>query len=196
MSLWKVRHGLTPPVEYALVALTVAYGLFAIYLATIKPLEVAFVSDVRNLPTQVPLVVDSWERCENVPFGYTYAIPPGWVADGPDSSRLRIARYEKQLLTAGRAGREGITVEVVPLEPEQGVEDLAFAEFQGRRPALYDVGVDGRPALFVIDFRGSKIDRQSVYVPAEGRAYVIRGGATDPAVFSAFISSIEFVPES
>lgn len=195
MSLWRVRHGLSPVIEYALVALTIVYGLFAIYLASLKPLEVAFVADVRSLPRPVTLDLDAWERSENVAYGYSYAIPPGWIIVSDDGSRVVLARDFKRSWLAGHDGAEGLVIEVLPLGPRQEVQNVAAEEFRGLRPALYDVAVDGRDSLFAVSFDGGRLERQAVYVPAEGRAYVVRGGATDPAVFAVFVSSIAFAPE-
>lgn len=191
MSLWRVKHTLSPFVEYALVSLTAAYGLLAIYFVSIHPLAVSVLSPSTSLPTPVALDIDAWTRHDNVAFGYAYAAPAGWSVVDVDPARVRLGRSAKEIGLAPTEGG-GLMAEVVALSPRQRIENVAALDFAGSRPALYDVSVDGRESLFVTAFENGHVRRQAVYIPLADDALVIRAASLDPSVFSAFISTIKF----
>lgn len=191
MSLWRVKHTLSPVVEYALVALVAVYGLFGIYLSSLRPFAVATTSPVTSIHEPVPLDQELWTRHDNAAYGYAFAVPPGWSVDARHPARVLLGRSAKEVSAAGREG-EGLAIVSIPLYEGKAVEDAAAADFAGRRPALYDVSVDGRPALFVIDFERGRVARQTVYVPMGDRALVVRSARLDPAVFAMFLSDIRF----
>jgi hypothetical protein len=191
MSLWRVKHTLSPVVEYALVALVAVYGFFGIYMSSLLPFVVATNSPVTSVSEPVSLDQETWTRHDNATYGYAYASPPGWLIDDRDPAAVRLGRSSKEIESAGREG-EGIIVIVTPLYEGKAVEDAAASDFYGRHPALYDVTVDGRAALFAIDFERDRVVRQAVYVPLGDRALVIRSARLDPAAFAAFLSDIRF----
>lgn len=191
MSLWRVKHTLSPVVEYALVALVAAYGLFGIYLSSLRPFIVATNAPVTSVNEPVTLDAGRWTRHDARVLGYAYASPPGWLVDDSDLARIRLGRSSKELAAAGRDG-EGILVELIPLYEGKGIEDAAAADFAGSRPALYDVSVDGRLALFAVAFENGRVARQAVYIPMGDHATVVRSARADPAVFAAFLSDIRF----
>ena len=193
MSLWRVKHTLSPVVEYALVAMVAVYGLFGIYLSALRPFVAATTSPVTSIATPVPLDPDLWTRHDDAAEGYAYAVPPGWVVDDRDPARIRVGRSAKELGIAGRDG-EGLLVESIPLYEGKAIEDVVVADFAGRRPALYDVTVDGHAALFAIAFERGRVARQAVYIPLGDHALVVRAADTDPAVFAMFLSDIRFYP--
>src|SRR5690242_108339 len=110
MSLWRVKHTLSPVVEYALVALVAVYGLFGIYLSSLRPFAVAATSPVTSIREPVPLDPSLWTRHDDRVYGYAFASPPGWIVDDLDPARVRIARSAKELAMAGQEG-EGLVVE-------------------------------------------------------------------------------------
>ncbi len=191
MSLWRVKHTLSSVVEYALVALVAVYGLFGIYLSSLRLLIDAAPAPVTSLPQPVPLDASLWTRHDDASLGYAYASPPGWIVVDAYPGRVRLGRTVKEAGMAGREG-EGILMESVPLYEGEGIEDAAAAEFAGRRPALYDVHIDGRPSLFAIEFENGRVSRQAAYVPLNDGAIVIRAARTDPAAFAMFLSGIRF----
>ena len=201
MSLWRVKHTLSPVVEYALIAMVAAYGLFGIYLSSLRPFVVATTSPATAINEPVPLDPELWTRHDVRAYGYAFAAPPGWLVDDRDPARVRLARSLKELGLAGREG-EGILVESIPLYEGKAIEDAAAADFAGHRPALYDVAVDGRLSLFAIEFESGRVLRQAVYIPlpasprerdsAFTRALVVRSARLDPAVFAAFLSDVRF----
>lgn len=193
MSLWRVKHTLSPVIEYALIALVAVYGLFGIYLSSIRPFAVATTSPVTSIPEPTSLDPELWTRHDNTVHRYAYAVPAGWAVDDDDPARVRIGRSEKELGLAGREG-EGLLVETVPLYEGKAIEDVAAADFAGRRPALYDVSVDGQPALLAVEFARDRLQRQAVYVPLGDHALVVRGAHTEPAVFAMFLSHVRFYP--
>jgi hypothetical protein len=193
MSLWRVKHTLTPFVEHALVLLAACYGAAAIYFASLHPLVVATTADIRSVPPPIGLDTDAWPRYENVPRGYQFALPPEWRVDERDPNRVTAAY--------GATGARGLAdprrfeIEVVDLSERQEAENVAAGEFVGQRPALYDVGVYGKSGLFAVAFADGRVVNQVVYVPIGRSLYVFRGGSVDPAVFAAFVSSVKFFPE-
>jgi len=191
MSLWRVRHGLSPVVEKSLVALAALTGALAIYLASVEPLVVSTTAGISNLPGQVTVDTDQWSRHGNVAYGYQYGVPPGWKADETDLSRVVIAGSSALLRAFPDASRV-LSVEVRKLGERRQAENIAAEDFAGRRAALYDVAVDGYEGLFAVSFQGSRADRQAVYVARGGLVYIFRGDRLDPAVFSAFVSTIRF----
>jgi hypothetical protein len=186
-----VKHTLSPIVEYALVAVVASYGLLAIYLVSLQPLAVATLSPVVALLRPVSLDTDAWTRWDDQAYGYAFGAPPGWTVDQGDPASVRIGRSAKERAAAPDAG-QGIQVQAATLEPRQQIENIAAADFEGLRSALYDVSVDGRPALFAIAFVNGRIRRQAVYVSLGPRALIARAAVTDPAVFSAFVSTVKF----
>lgn len=191
MSLWRVKHTLSPVVEYALVAMVAAYGLFGIWLSSLRPFVVASAADVTSIDEPVPLDPALWTRHDNRTLGYAFAAPPGWLVDDEDPLRVRLGRSAKELDLAGREGG-GLLIEAIPLYEGKGIADAAAADHAGSRPALYDVAVDGRLSLFAAGFERGRVRRQTVYVPMGERALVIRAAALDPAAFAAFLTDIRF----
>jgi len=191
MSLWRVKHTLSPVVEYALVVMVAVYGLFGIYLAAVRPFAVATTSPATSLSEPVPLDAELWVRRDNRVQGYAYAVPPGWIADDADSTAVRLGRSAKEMALAGREG-EGLLVETIPLYEGKTIADAAAADFAAGRPALYDVAVDGRLSLFAAEFAGGRVLRQVAYVPMGDRALVVRAAAVDPAVFAMFLTHVRF----
>ncbi|HTK60127.1 MAG TPA: hypothetical protein VL283_02885, partial [Candidatus Baltobacteraceae bacterium] len=127
MSLWRVKHTLSPVVEYALVALVAVYGFFSIYMSSLRPFIAATTSPVTAIPEPVSLDPESWTRRDDAAIGYAYAIPAGWVVDDRDPAAVRIGRSTKALELAGREG-EGILVVSIPLYEGKGIEDAAAAD--------------------------------------------------------------------
>jgi len=191
MSLWRVKHTLSPVVEYALVVMVAVYGLFGIYMAAIRPLVVASTVPVTAVPEPVPLDPELWFRRDNVGQGYAYAVPPGWQVDDGDLSAVRIGRSVKEMGMAGREG-DGLLVETVPLYEGKTIVDAAASDFAFSRPALYDVSVDGRLSLFAVEFDRGRVARQVAYVPMGDRALVVRAADLDPAVFAMFLTHVRF----
>lgn len=191
MSLWRVKHTLSPFFEYASVGVAAAYGFLAIYLVSLRPLAVAALSPVSALPQPVSLDIDAWTRWDDQAYGYAFGAPPGWTVDQSDPASVRIGRSAKERGLAPNQG-EGIQIQAAALEPRQQVENIAAADFESLRPALYDVSVDGRPALFAVAFVNGRVRREAVYIPDGGMALIARATGTDPAVFSAFVSTIKF----
>lgn len=191
MSLWRVKHTLSPIVEYALVAVVASYGFLAIYLSSLQPLVAATVSPAAALPQPVSLDTDAWSRFDDAAYGYAFAAPPSWTADVSDPASVRIGRSSKERAMAPNEG-EGIQIQAAALGPRQQVENIAAADFEGLRPALYDVSVDGKPALFAVAFKDARIVRQAVYVPEGDMALIVRAATTDPAVLATFVSTIKF----
>ncbi len=192
MSLWRVKHTLSPVVEYALVGTVAAYGLFGIYLSSLRPFAVADASAVGTFREEIPLDIDAWERRDDRARGLIHGVPPGWVVDASEPDLVRLGRSTREAAMAPEG--DGILIETIALGERQEVQNVAALDFSGRRPALYDVAVDGRPALFAILFERGRVRAQAVYVPAGDAALVIRAGALDPAAFAAFLSAVKFFP--
>ena len=191
MSLWRVKHTLSPIVEAALIAVVASYGFLAIYLSSLQPLVEATQSPAVALPQAVSLDTDNWTRYDDVAYGYAFAAPLAWTVDVSDPASVRIGRSAKERWLAPNEG-EGIQIQAVMLGPRQQIENVAAADFDGLRPALYDVSVDGHPALFAVAFKDARVFRQAVYIPQGDTALVVRAAATDPAVFAAFVSTVKF----
>jgi len=191
MSLWRVKHTLSPVVEYAVVAVVASYGFLAIYFSSLQPLATATGAPALALPQPVSLDTDAWSRYDDAAFGYAFAVPPGWTADAGQPASVRIGRSAKERAEAPNEG-EGIQIQAAALGERQQVENIAAADFAGMRPALYDVSVDGRPALFAVAFENARIARQAVYIPDGDLALIIRAATTDPAVFATFVSTVKF----
>lgn len=83
-------------------------------------------------------------------------------------------------------------VKVIDLYDGERIEDLAASDFSGRRPALYDISVDGRLALFAIDFENGRVARQVAYLPMDKRILVVRSARADVAAFAMFLSNLKF----
>lgn len=194
MSLWRVKHTLSPVAEAAVVFLALAYGLFGIYVFSLRPFAVAALSPVGAVPEPVVLDIDAWTRHDVADAGYAFAAPPGWIVDASDPASVRFGRSAKELARAGLEG-DGVLIETVPLHERREVQNLAAEEFAGARPALYDVAIDGRSALFAVEFSGGRIRRQVVYVPSDGAALIFRAARLDPAVFATFLSTVKFLTE-
>ena len=192
MSLWKVRHPYSPFIEGALIALAVAYGIFAIYLASVKPLVVALTSDIGNAPAPITLDTDEWSRSTNVESRYLFGVPKGWIVEASNAQRVAVGRSRQAILA-----REGgaIVIETRAIGDRNQIENIAADEIADARPALYDVSVHGRPGLFAVEFENGRIVRQTVYVQVGERVHIIRAGSMDPAAFSAFVSTVKFLPE-
>ena len=183
---------MSPVVEYALLATVAAYGLFGIYLSSLHPFLSATTSSISSIPEPVPLDHGFWTRYDNKVYGYAFAAPPGWIIDDRDLADLRVGRSAKELAAAGVEG-EGLRIAMVPLYEGKAVEDAAAADFAGRRPALYDAVVDGREALFAIDFERGRVIRQAVYVPLGDAALTLSAARMDPPSFAAFVASVRFL---
>jgi len=192
MSIWKVRHPYSPVIEAALVALALAYGIFAIYLASLRPLVVALTADIRSVPPAIPLDTDEWERATNVGSRYVFGIPKGWHVEASNAQRVVVSR--KPQMTPDLSA-DAIVIETRLIGERNQIENIAAVEYEGARPALYDVAVHGRPGLFAVEFDGRRIVRQTVYVQVGDRVHIFRTGALDPAAFSAFISTVKFLPD-
>ncbi|WKZ29041.1 MAG: hypothetical protein QY323_05970 [Patescibacteria group bacterium] len=191
MSLWRVKHALSPSVEAALISVVVAYGLFVVWYASLSPLAVPMTAVLATVPQPVSLDTDEWTRRDEPSRGFAFALPVGWLVDDTDPSHVRLGRSVRELATAA-AANEGILMETVPLGAREEIANLVAEDFAGTRPALYDVYVDGRHALFVLTFERNRVRRQAVYVPMGEEALVIRAATTDPAVFATFVSTIKF----
>ncbi len=192
MSLWRVKHTLSPLVEAALVAVVAAYGLFAIWYASLAPFDVSSTALLSTVPQPVPLDIDAWTRHDVPSEGYAFAAPPDWLVEAADPARVRLGRSSKELETAPASG-EGVMIGSVALADRQDVSDLAAQDFAGTRAAFYDVSVDGHPSVFAIAFENGRVKRQAIYVPAgKGSALVASAASADPAVFAAFVSTIKF----
>jgi hypothetical protein len=186
-----VKHTLSPVAEAAVVFLAVAYGLFAVWFASLRPFAVATLSPSGALREPIVLDVEAWTRHDAPGAAYAFAAPPDWIVDAMDPASVRLGRSAKELADAPAAG-EGVLLETLPVPEGQDVATLAAREFSGRRPALYDVAVDGRPALFAVEFMRGRLVRQAVYVPGGETAPVVRSASMDPAAFSVLISTIKF----
>lgn len=187
---------MSPVIEYALVATVAAYGLFGIWLSSLRPFAVALNAPSSTLHAPVTLDIDAWSRRDNRAYGYAYAVPPGWIVSAGDPAAVRLGRSIKDIGLAPADGA-GILVEVAPLHERREVQNLAAEDFAGSRAALYDVAVDGVGALFAAELERGRIRRQAVYVPMGDAALVIRSAALDPAAFAAFVSTVKFyAPET
>lgn len=191
MSLWRVKHALSPSVEAALISAVVAYGLFVVWYASLSPLAVPVTAILATVPQPVTLDTDEWTRRDEPARGFAFALPPEWLVDDADPARVRLGRSVRELATAA-AANEGILMETVSLGERAEIANLAAEDFAGTRPALYDVYVDGRHALFALTFERGRVRRQAIYVPMDAEALVIRAASTDPAVFATFVSTIKF----
>ncbi len=192
MSLWRVKHTLSPIFEAALVTVVAAYGFLAIYLASLAPMTDTSSAYAAALPQPVPLDLGLWARVDDPVHGFAFAAPPGWVVDPADPANVRLGRSGKEAASAPFSGG-GMAIGIETLQPRQEIANLAAAEFAGTRPALYDVAVDGQPALFVVAFENGHVLRQAVYVAASSTAAVVlRAASADPAAFSLFVSSLTF----
>lgn len=195
MSLWRVKHTLSPVVEYALVALVAVYGLFGIFLSSLRPFTMAAISPSGIVHEPIPLDTDEWTRHDNRTLGYAFAAPPGWIVSESDADAVRVGRSAKEIASAPTEGG-GILLEALPLHERREVQNLAAEDFIGTRPALYDVSVDGVPALFAVVFDRGRVRRQAVYVPMGDTALIISSASMEPAAFATFVSSIKFyLPE-
>ena len=194
MSLWRVKHSLSPIVEKSLITVVLAYGVFAIYLASIHPLVTLTTSLITTLHHPVSLDTDTWTREKNRVHRFLYGVPNGWLVDDSDPSRITIARSADFKKYGGKYVPQ-IIMEVGPIGERNQVENIAARELVGKRPALYDVGVHGRPGLFAVTFNGRTIIDQNVYVQIGKKVIIFRGRSIDPSVFSAFISTVKFLPE-
>jgi hypothetical protein len=192
MSLWRVKHSLSPIVEYALVILVASYGFFAIYFTSLHALMVATLSPIVSLPQAISLDTDTWSRHDDPAHGYAYAVPQGWTVDQSDSSKIRIGRSVKERDLAPEQG-DGILVEAVSLTPRQEIKNVAAADFADKRPALYEISVDGRTALFAASLDNGFIRHQAVYIQSgTTTALIARASFIDPAAFATFISTVRF----
>jgi len=129
---------------------------------------------------------------------YAFAAPHGWIVDDRNPSAIRIGRFAKEAADAPEE-EYSLLISSVPIQPRQQIENLAAADFAQARPAVYDVAMDGRPAMFAVAFENGRVSRQAVYVvltpPSDaspGTALVIRAGRLDPAVFSTLVSTLRF----
>lgn len=191
MSLWRVKHTLSPSVEAALLSVVAAYGLFAVWYASLSPLAVPITAILATAPQAVPLDTDAWRRHDDAVRGFAFAAPPNWLIDAADPLRTRLGRSVKEIATAA-AANEGILIETASLGERGEIASLAAEDFAGRRTAFYDVSVDGRLAVFAISFDNGRVKRQALYIPDGEEALVVRAASTDPAVFAALVSTITF----
>ncbi len=191
MSLWRVKHALSPSVEAALISVVAAYGLFVVWYASLSPLAVPLTLVLATVPQQVSLDTDTWVRHDDPARGLAFAVPPNWLIDTADPSRIRLGRSVKELATAA-AANEGILLETVALGEREEIMNLAVEDFADRRAATYEVSVDGHPSLFLIAFDKTQVQREAIYIPMGKEALVVRAAAADPAVFATLVSTIKF----
>ncbi len=189
MSLWRVKHTLSPIVEASLLGVVAAYGLFVIWYASLAPMAVPVTLSISSVPQTVTLDTDAWSRHDANDFAF--AIPPDWRLDMSDATRIRVGRSVPELATAGAASG-GVLIATVPLGDRQEIANLAAEDFSDARAASYDVGVDGRSAIFKTAFQNGRVIRQAVYVPMGRTALVIRSASVDPSVFATLVSTIKF----
>lgn len=190
MSLLRVRHNLSPLVEKSLIAVALLAGLLAIYAAQALPFVAPVTWSVGTVPQPIPLDLDAWTPARNAAHSYVYAVPPGWIVDDAHPSVILVAR-DRGSLIVGLVGNV-LKISVKPLGERRQVEDLAAADFAGLRRATYEISASGHPGLFVVAFENKMTGRQAAYVPRGSNVLVVRGDGVDPAVFSAFVSSIKF----
>jgi hypothetical protein len=190
MSLWRVKHNLTPFVEKSLVAVAVLAGLAVVYVAQATPLAVPLTWPVNSVPGPISLDVDSWSQARNDVYSYDYSVPPGWLTDTSDPSHVVVAQ-DRLALKAGFYG-SALTLDLRELGLRQQVENLAAADFAGVRVATYDISVSGYSGLFVIAFENGRPARQSAYLVRGRNVLVVRGDWLDPTVFSTFVSNLKF----
>jgi len=198
MSLWRVKHSLSPIVEAALIAVVACYGFLAIFFDALKPHTVDMLSPIMAVRPAVSIAIDTWERHDDTVHRYAFAAPHGWIVDDRNPSAIRIGRFAKEAADAPEE-EYSLLISSVPIQPRQQIENLAAADFAQARPAVYDVAMDGRPAMFAVAFENGRVSRQAVYVvltpPSDaspGTALVIRAGRLDPAVFSTLVSTLRF----
>lgn len=194
MSLWRVKHTLSPALEASVIALALAYGVFAVYLSSLHPLAVQTTAGIRALSAPIDLDTDHWLRSRNEARGYLYAIPPSWRVADDDPDRVVLGANEA--VAAGRRTGPRIVIEAHPLRERGEAVNVAVADLFGTRPALYDVTVHGRPGLFAVRFDGRRLVEQTVYVETGRDVLVFRGGDMEPEAFSAFLSTVKFLPET
>lgn len=173
-----------------MILVTALTGAVAIYLSSLSPFVTLTTADIRSWSPPVTLDTDAWTRFRNPAYGYEYGAPPGWIAVADDPADVKIARSPGAAIRFGDA--PVMSVETRALGERLQPENIAVQDFAGTRPALYDVGVNGREGLFAISFRNGRVRDQAVYLPMGDVLYVFRGGNVDPAVFSAFVSTIKF----
>jgi hypothetical protein len=178
----------------SLVAVCLLAGVFGIYAQSLRPLAVETTALITALSSEIDLDTDAWDRHRLEAQGIQFAVPPGWRVSTDDPDRVIAAESPRTIAMPG-TGR-AVFIESSPMEPRRQPENAAAEEFAGRRPALYDVGVDGHEALFVVSFRRGRVDRQAVYLEKDGRLFVFRGDGLDPAAFSSFVSTIRFFTPS
>jgi len=191
MSLWRVRHGLSPASEAALLVLAASVGILAIWVASLRPFAYPATIAIRSLTSPVSLDTDTWARGTNDAYGYAYGVPKDWVVDDASSTKVIIARNRLALGAPSYFGGQ-MTVSVRELAPGEDAATVAAQEFAEQQPALYDVAVAGHPGIFAVAFSRGHVATQAVYVPKDGRVYIFHGDGLDPAVFSTFISTIKF----
>jgi hypothetical protein len=186
-----VKHALSPSVEATLISVVVAYGLFVVWYASLSPLVVPVTAILTTVPQAVTLDTDDWMRRDDPVRGFAFALPPHWLVDDADPSRVRLGRSAKELATAS-AANEGILMETLSLGEREEIANLVAEDFADARPALYDVYVDGRHSIFAITFEHYSVRRQAIYIPMGKEALVVRAASTDPAVFATLVSTIKF----
>ena len=190
MSLWRVRHNLTPFVEKSLIIVAVLAGLTVIYFAQAASLAVAFTWPISSVPGPITLDVDAWSRTRNAAYAYDYAVPPGWVTDDSDPSRVIVANSRLALLSGSQGSV--LTLEIRKLGERQKVEDLVAGDFADARATTYAISVSGHPGIFALTFENGRIARQSAYIQRDRDILAVRGDELDPAVFATFVSNIKF----
>jgi hypothetical protein len=179
----------------SLVAVCLLAGVFGIYAQSLRPLAVETTALITALSSEIDLDTDAWDRHRLEAQGIQFAVPPGWRVSADDPDRVVAAESPRVIAAPGVAGR-ALLIERSEMGPRRQPENVAAEDFAGRRPALYDVGVDGHEALFVVSFRRGRVDRQAVYLEKDGRLLVFRGDGLDPAAFSSFVSTIRFFTPS
>jgi len=178
--------------EAVLVILAIGYGIFAIYLASVRPFVVVLTTGIGTVPEPLSLDTGDWRRATNVSGRFVFGVPPGWVLDATALDRTIMARDRQHLL---HGGPDAIVIETRYVDEDTRVEDVALRESALARPSLYDISVHGRPGIFAVEFTDGRIARQTVYIGVGDRIYVFRASVLDPAVFSTFISTVRFLPD-
>ncbi len=187
-----MKHTLSPFVEKSLVALAACAGAVFIYFASIEPFVAATTAGINSVPERVTSDIDAWTRASSAALGVQYGIPPGWAEKAAADGRVLITPAPGLVEAAGR-GATVFSMELRQLGAREHIENVAAAEFAGTRPALYDVAVDGREALFAASFNADgRIAQQAVYVLRGDKTLIIRGDRIDPPTFSSFISTVKF----
>src|SRR5262245_25866728 len=91
MSLWRVRHGLSFPMESLVVAAAAALGVTSITSEAMKPLSVPTTALIRSVPERADLDLETWTSVRDAERGIDFSVPPGWTRVG-DRDRIGLVR--------------------------------------------------------------------------------------------------------